>query len=100
MAGRFCARKTAQALLAAKGLIVWLQASAETLYARIVADPTTIERRPNLTAQGGVAEIRKLLAERTPLYRLCAGLTVDADRHSPAEIARQIVGSLPQKTSA
>jgi shikimate kinase len=98
--GAILREKNREALLAAKGLIVWLQASAETLYARIVADPTTIDRRPNLTAQGGVAEIRKLLAERTPLYRLCAGLTVDADRNSPAEIARQIVASLPQKTSA
>jgi shikimate kinase len=98
--GAILRERNRQALLAAQGLIVWLQASPETLYDRIVADPATTERRPNLTAQGGVAEIRTLLDERTPLYRLCAGLVVDAERHAPAEIARQIVGSLQQKTPA
>jgi shikimate kinase len=77
-----------------------LKASPETLHARIIADPTTGERRPNLTAQGGVTEIRELLEQRTPLYRLCAGMTVDADRLAPDEIARQIVAHLQQKTPA
>jgi shikimate kinase len=88
------------ALLAAGGFVVWLKASPETLFARIEADPATAERRPNLTAQGGVAEIRSLLDERTPLYRLCSGLVVDAERHSPSEIARQIIDALPQKNPA
>lgn len=98
--GAVLREKNRLALLAAGGLIVWLKASPETLHARIIADPTTGERRPNLTAQGGVAEIRELLEQRTPLYRLCAGMTVDADRLAPDEIARQIVAHLQQKTPA
>ena len=69
--------------IAGRGKVVWLQASPETLLERINADPTTAERRPNLTGQGGLAEIRELLAERTPLYAACADLTVDAERQSP-----------------
>jgi shikimate kinase len=98
--GAVLRERNRERLLASQGLIVWIQATPETLFARIVADPTTADRRPNLTAQGGVAEIRALLDERTPLYRLCAGLVVDGERHAPAEIARQIADSLPQKTPA
>jgi shikimate kinase len=80
--------------IAARGRVVWLQASPETLLARIQADPTTAERRPNLTGQGGLAEIRELLAARTPLYAACADLTIDAERLPPDEIAREIITSL------
>ena len=45
-----------------RGKVVWLKATPETLSARIHADPTTAERRPNLTGQGGLAEIRDLVA--------------------------------------
>lgn len=76
------------------GKVVWLQASPETLVARIHADPTTVERRPNLTGQGGLAEIRELLAARSPLYAACADLTIDAERLSPDTIAREIIHSL------
>jgi shikimate kinase len=80
--------------LAGRGLVVWLQASPETLLGRIAADPTTAQRRPNLTAQGGAAEIRSLLAEREPLYRRCADVVIDAELMEPPEIARQIVAYL------
>jgi len=80
-----------------RGPVVWLQASPETLFARINADPTTEERRPNLTAQGGVEEIRTLLAERTPKYKACADLAVDVNRLDPDEIARQILAALTKR---
>jgi shikimate kinase len=80
-----------------RGPVVWLQASPETLFARINADPTTDERRPNLTAQGGVEEIRTLLAERTPKYKACSHLAVDVNRLDPDEIARQILATLTQR---
>jgi shikimate kinase len=93
-------REENRAALAGRGLVVWLQASPETLLARIAADPTTAERRPSLTAQGGLAEIRSLLAERTPLYRRCADLVVDADRQPPEAIAGEIVTFVSQRTTA
>ncbi len=54
------------------GLVVWLRASLKTLTERIAGDPTTGQRRPNLTSVGGSAEIETLLAQREPLYRACA----------------------------
>jgi shikimate kinase len=46
-----------------------------------------------LTAQGGIEEIRTLLARREPLYTAVADLHVDADR-PPAEIADTIIAKL------
>jgi shikimate kinase len=80
--------------LAGRGPIVWLKASPEALLARIRADSTTTARRPNLTADGGLAEIRKLLGDRTPIYESCAALTIDTENKSPNDIAREIVDGL------
>ena len=81
--------------LQGRGCVVWLRASPDTLAARIAADATTAERRPNLTGQGGLVEIRELLAVRTPIYEACADVTIDADGRTPAEIVREIVALLP-----
>jgi shikimate kinase len=48
-----------------------------------------------LTGQGGLAEIRELLAVRTPIYEACAHVTIDADGRTPSEIVRDILASLP-----
>jgi shikimate kinase len=84
----------------AGGFVVWLRASPETLLERVLADPTTGERRPNLTGQGGVGEIRTLLDQRTSLYQACAQLVVDAERLDPDQIARHIVDSLRERNLA
>jgi shikimate kinase len=47
-----------------------------------------------LTAAGGLAEIRTLLAERTPLYRACADLVLDVEHRTPDQTARKIVEQL------
>jgi shikimate kinase len=73
---------------------VWLKAEAATLAARIVDDPMTAARRPNLTNHGGRTEIDFLLAQREPFYRACATLEVDTDSKAPAEIADEIVAAL------
>lgn len=73
---------------------VWLQASAAVIAERILGDPTTAERRPNLTNRGGRHEIEQLLAEREPIYRACATLEVDTEDKDPAEIADEIVAAL------
>lgn len=82
------------AVEAGRGKIVWLGASAETLWERIQADPQTAARRPNLTASGGVEEVRRLLGEREPLYRECADLTIDTEGKSAAQVAEEIVAGL------
>jgi shikimate kinase len=85
--------------LAGRGKIVWLRAAPETLAARIAADPTTGARRPNLTGQGGLDEIRQLLAQREPIYQACADLVLDAERHAPDNIAAEIAAAFHLKAA-
>ena len=73
----------------AVGPVIWLQASADTIERRLATDPTTGQRRPNLTATGGRAEIERLLAVREPLYRECATLTLDTDSATLAELVER-----------
>lgn len=80
--------------LRGRGRVVWLQASPQVLWQRIAGDPATAARRPDLTAAGGLAEVERLLAERTPLYAACADLTVPTEGLAPGEIAQQIVRQL------
>lgn len=94
LGGGIVLRPENRRVLKDRGKTVWLQASPEALLRRIGDDPTTSDRRPNLTGQGGLVEIRTLLDERTPLYAECADLTIDAEDKSPAEIARQIIVEL------
>jgi shikimate kinase len=84
--------------IAGRGPVVWLTATPEVLFERISADATTTERRPNLTAAGGIAEIRSLLAQRAPVYQACADLVVDAVQLLPEELAALIVHGLRLET--
>lgn len=93
LGGGVVLREMSRKLLRERGQVVWLKAPAEVLFERILADKTTAERRPNLTAQGGIDEIRTLLALREPLYAAVADLQAEADR-PPAEIADAIIAKL------
>jgi shikimate kinase len=86
-------RETNRQLLKSHGKVIWLKAPAELLWERIQGDATTAARRPNLTAQGGIAEIRTLLAAREPIYAAVADITVAANR-PPATIAREIIAAI------
>jgi shikimate kinase len=77
------------------GPVVWLRAPADVLFERIAADPVTAERRPNLTAAGGLEEIVRLLSVREPLYRDAATLSIDVSRLSVEDVVKQIIASLP-----
>jgi len=83
-------------LLRKHGKVIWLKAPAEVLFERIKSDITTAERRPNLTAQGGIEEIRTLMAKREPLYAAVADLEVEAKR-SAFEIAETVIAELDLK---
>lgn len=72
----------------------WLTASPQTLLARISADRTTADRRPNLTSAGGLREIEELLAVREPLYRECADCIVATDDRTVESIADEILARL------
>jgi len=83
-------RSANRELLRSAGLVVWLTATPETAWARLQNDPTTSARRPNLTANGGIEEVRTLLAARSPLYEELAHFVADADTPSPEAVAAAI----------
>lgn len=76
------------------GPVVWLTAPAEALGHRLASDASTTARRPSLTGRGVVEEIAEVLAERAPLYRACATLTIDTQGKTPAQIAEEVVAGL------
>ncbi len=80
------------------GAVVWLQAAAETISQRVASDPTTDERRPNLTASGGYDEICRLLRDRLPLYQQCADVEVDTEGRTPDQIVDVILSALGIKS--
>ena len=82
-----------QAIRAA-GPVVWLTATVDTVIERMAADETTAGRRPSLTKAGGRQEVETVLAQRTPLYRVCATLVVDTEGKTAAEVAEEIAGQL------
>jgi len=82
------------------GKVVWLQADATTLWQRVAADPSTGQRRPDLTDQGGQAEIECLLLQREPLYAQCSDFSVAVDELTPTQISASIIAwwrSMPGK---
>ena len=76
------------------GPVVCLTAHPETILDRISADPTTAERRPNLTS-GGLEEIRELLANREPLYRECASAAVDTSGRDLTDVVKDVLAFMP-----
>ncbi len=80
--------------LKAAGPVIWLQASADTIERRLATDPTTGQRRPNLTNRGGRDEIERLLAAREALYRECATITLDTDSASTEQLVEEALRQL------
>jgi shikimate kinase len=72
--------------LRAGARVIWLQCEPEVLYARMTADPATASQRPNLTAEGGLAEMRKTVAERAPFYEAAAHVNLDVTHMSIEDI--------------
>jgi shikimate kinase len=79
------------------GKVVWLTARPETIHARMSGDSTTASRRPSLTDKSGLDEIVHVLAEREPLYRRTADLTMVTEGRSPEALASEIIERLRLK---
>ena len=69
------------------GKVVWLRAPAVMLWSRIKSDPETANTRPDLTPNGGLAEIETKLAEREQAYRSVAHHTIDTISTTPEAVA-------------
>lgn len=76
--------------------VVWLDAPADVVRARLAADPVTLTRRPALAGVDPLAEVAETLAAREPLYRESADLRVDAAAESPDGLADRIIAWLDE----
>ena len=94
LGGGVLLRPANRTLVRQAGRVVWLTATPETIAARLATDATPASRRPNLTAAGGLDEIRRLLDERSPLYRQCCDLEIDTEAKAPADVAAEILEEL------
>ncbi len=77
-------------------LSVWLQVAPETVVARSAAAPG---ERPLLRGPDPLAAVRRLLAEREPLYRR-AVLAVPTDGRDPADVVSHILGEIRARGAA
>jgi shikimate kinase len=84
-------REANRRLIRERGFVVWLTATPGTQWERLRVDPTTAARRPNLTAAGGMDEVRALAAAREPLYREVADFVSPTDALSPEAVADAIL---------
>lgn len=87
--GGIVLRPENRALLRAAGPSVWLTAAIDVL-----ADRLSSGSRPALTTLSLREELRTLLAQRTPLYREVATLTLDTDSESPEDTAARVLAAL------
>ena len=74
-----------------QGVVVWLDAPAEQLLARLGSDPTP---RPLLQSDDPGSRLRQLLAERQPLYAQ-ADLHVCQRQEQPPQVAQLVLEALP-----
>lgn len=72
------------------GKVVFLSASAETIYER-VKDST---ERPILNGNMNVEYIRELMEKRQDKYEAAADVVIDTDGKTVEDICREIIGSL------
>jgi len=77
-------------VLRASGIVVWLHADADTLYARIAGETG----RPPLTDSDPETEMRRVLADREPLYAAAADLRIETGAGSAPQIVKEIIDSL------
>jgi len=70
---------------------IWLTATVEELYRRILADAETPSSRPDLTLDGGLGELQRLIQLRSPTYAALADFTIETTARSPNQIARAII---------
>jgi shikimate kinase len=82
--------------LRATGLVVLLTASPEIIWERMKDDPKTLAERPNLTDSGGIAEVRKVLADRQAAYQAARHHEVSTDRWSPDEAVADVLAWLKE----
>jgi shikimate kinase len=72
------------------GVLVWLQASVDTLLERIGED----SQRPLLAGRTQREDVEITLAERESLYQKAADLSINTENKTPEEVAEAIINLL------
>jgi shikimate kinase len=73
------------------GICIWLDASPETLVQRILADQTSVTRRPALTDLSAQDEIRRVLSQRRPFYEQVSDCRVLTTGKTIEQVADEVV---------
>jgi shikimate kinase len=81
----------------ASGMVIWLDAGAETIQKRMLQDESTENFRPALTDKGRMAEIEDMLLQRRPYYESASDFTINTDGIPVNEITRIILKKLDEK---
>lgn len=81
-------------LLRHKGRLIWLDADAQTVIARLQADTNNEQRRPSLSGMEPADETVAVMAARAPFYREAADICVDTSGKSLDEIVYEICSKL------
>jgi shikimate kinase len=76
------------------GPIVWLRATPETVYRRMIQDENTIASRPALTDKRLWNEILETISERQPLYEKAMNGVVDTDDKSTDAVCVEVLSVL------
>ncbi|MHA7815748.1 MAG: shikimate kinase AroK [Pseudohaliea sp.] len=76
--------------LAERGFVIYLRTTLEEQLRRTRKD----RNRPLLQAPDPEGTLRRLFAERDPLYRSVADLVIDTDSSSPKTVAQRVLASL------
>ena len=97
LGGGVVLREENRSMLKDAGITVLLQATPETIFARLAGDPATEAQRPNLTG-GGLEEIVEVLEIRRELYHQSADLIVDTEDKTPAQVADEILAKCSLNT--
>jgi shikimate kinase len=85
-----------RARLAAHGLVAYLHARPEDLYARVRHD----RNRPLLATSDPLGRLRELYRERDPLYREIAELVVETGSQSVQTLARELLDKIGMRWKA
>lgn len=81
--------------LGARGVVVYLHCSPEQQYSRTSRD----RNRPLLQTQDPLQRLRDLMAERDPLYRQVADMTVSTEKRGTTSVVKEILRRLKSDIS-
>jgi shikimate kinase len=87
-------RSENRAAICNQGRIVWLQASVDSVCARLREDSQTQSQRPQLTSHDLYDEVSELMERRRDIYADIADFAVDTESLDAAEVALEVIATL------